>query len=187
MAHAGDRDVLLLHGLQQGRLGARAGAVDFVGHQQLAEDRALHEAELPAALVGLFEDFGADDVGGHQVGGELDAALVKAENTAERGRKLGLGKTGRADQQGMATRQNGGERELDHFLLAENDLANGFPDLYQAFARPLEAVQGLGSVSFMVGMNGSLNSLMLQMAVGFERLASGQSSTGTLDFKAWPQ
>ncbi len=36
-----DRDVVLLHRLQQRRLGARAGAVDLVGHQELGEDRAL--------------------------------------------------------------------------------------------------------------------------------------------------
>ena len=46
MALAGDRDVVLLHGLQQRRLGLRAGAVDLVGHQQLGEDRALDEAEV---------------------------------------------------------------------------------------------------------------------------------------------
>ena len=40
VARAGDGDVLLLHRLQQRRLGARAGAVDLVGHQQLGEHRA---------------------------------------------------------------------------------------------------------------------------------------------------
>ena len=36
VARAGDGDVLLLHRLQQRRLGARGGAVDLVGHQQVA-------------------------------------------------------------------------------------------------------------------------------------------------------
>ncbi len=40
MPRAGNGDVLLLHGLQQRRLGARAGAVDLVGHQELREHRA---------------------------------------------------------------------------------------------------------------------------------------------------
>jgi hypothetical protein len=35
-----DRHAMLLHRLQQRRLRARAGAVDLVGHQQLAEHRA---------------------------------------------------------------------------------------------------------------------------------------------------
>ena len=33
VALAGDGDFVLLHGLEQGRLGARAGPVDLVGHQ----------------------------------------------------------------------------------------------------------------------------------------------------------
>ena len=37
VAHAGDGDVVFLHGLQKGGLGARAGAVDFIRHHQLAE------------------------------------------------------------------------------------------------------------------------------------------------------
>ncbi len=53
----------------RGRLRARAGAVDLVGHQQLREDRALHETERAAALGILVEDFGAEDVGRHQIGG----------------------------------------------------------------------------------------------------------------------
>ena len=48
---AGDRDAVLLHRLQQGRLRARAGAVDLVGHQQLAEDGAGNEAERAPAGV----------------------------------------------------------------------------------------------------------------------------------------
>ena len=48
VAGAGDGDVILLHRLQQRRLGARAGAVDLVGHQQLREDRAGNEAEASA-------------------------------------------------------------------------------------------------------------------------------------------
>ena len=52
VAHAGDGDVMLLHRLQQRRLGARAGAVDLVGHQELGEDRAGHEAEGAAAVGG---------------------------------------------------------------------------------------------------------------------------------------
>ena len=47
---AADGDPAFLHGLQQGGLGAWAGAVDLVGHQQLAEDRAGDEAEGAAAV-----------------------------------------------------------------------------------------------------------------------------------------
>jgi hypothetical protein len=42
--------VVLLHGFEQGGLGLGRGAVDLVGEQQVAEDRALDESEL--ALTG---------------------------------------------------------------------------------------------------------------------------------------
>ena len=75
---AADGDLMLLHGLQQGGLGAWAGAVDFVGHEQLAEHRAGDEAEIAAAGGTLLEHFAAGDVGGHQVGGELHALAAEA-------------------------------------------------------------------------------------------------------------
>ena len=61
-----DGDPLFLHRLQQRRLRARACSVDLVGHQQLAEHRAGHEAKRPAAF-GFIQHFAADNVGRHQV------------------------------------------------------------------------------------------------------------------------
>ena len=46
-----DRDLALVHRLEQRGLGARARAVDLVGEQDVREDRALPEDELAAALV----------------------------------------------------------------------------------------------------------------------------------------
>jgi hypothetical protein len=57
---------------------------------------------LPIVLV---HHFGAEDVGWHQVGRELDAARVEAEHDAERLDQLGLGKAGHADEQRMAAGQ----------------------------------------------------------------------------------
>src|SRR3546814_7891166 len=56
-------DAALLHGLQQGRLRARAGAVDLVGHQELAEHRTGNEAEGAAADLVLLQDLRPQDVG----------------------------------------------------------------------------------------------------------------------------
>ena len=73
---AAHRDGVLLHRFQHGRLGARRGAVDLVGQDQVGEDRPGLEGEAPA-LVALGDHVGADDVGGHQVGRELDAAVAQ--------------------------------------------------------------------------------------------------------------
>ncbi|MCY1295026.1 hypothetical protein D9M70_443470 [compost metagenome] len=72
----------------------------------------------------LVHDFRAEDVGGHQVGRELHAAGIKAEDRAERGDELRLGKTGNADEQGMAAGENGEQGLLDNTFLAENNLAD---------------------------------------------------------------
>ena len=133
MALTGDRHVVLLHGLQQGGLGAGRGAVDFVRHQQLAEHGALQEAELAPAAFGLVQHLGADDIGRHQVGGELHALFIEAQHPAQRGGKLGLGKAGGAHQQGMPTAQNGDQHLLDHLVLAEDHPADGLT----GFAQPL--------------------------------------------------
>ncbi len=122
---AGHRDVMLLHRLEQRRLGARARAVDLVGHQELGEHRALDEPEVPLAAGGLFKHLGAENVGGHQVGGELDAPRVEAEHGSHGVHELRLGEAGHADEQRMAAAQHGDQRLLDHLVLAVDDGADG--------------------------------------------------------------
>jgi hypothetical protein len=71
---AGDR--ALLHGFEQRRLGFGRGTVDLVGQHEVGENGAGLEAKgLPAALIG-FDDHAAHDVGGHQIGSELDAGIL---------------------------------------------------------------------------------------------------------------
>ena len=55
---------------------------------------------LPPAT--LLQHLGADDVGGHQVGRELDAARIEPEHDAHGLDQLGLGEAGQADQQRVA-------------------------------------------------------------------------------------
>ena len=121
MARAGDGDVIFLHRLKQRRLGARAGAVDLVGHQKLSEDRARDEAEGALAEFVLFHHLGAEYVRRHQVRRKLNAAGIEAEHNAERLDQLGLGETRHADQQGVAAGEKRDQRALDHALLAEDD------------------------------------------------------------------
>ena len=74
---AGHGDVMLLHRLEQGGLRLGRRAVDFVGENDVGEDRPLDELELAPALGGFLQNVGAGDVGRHQVGRELDAAEVE--------------------------------------------------------------------------------------------------------------
>ncbi len=95
---AGDGDVQFLHRLQQRRLGARAGAVDLISHQQLSEDRTGQEAKAAAATGTFVEHLAADDVRRHQIGRELDALGVESEHDAHGLDQLGLGEARQSDQ-----------------------------------------------------------------------------------------
>ena len=65
-----DGHLVLLHHLEQGGLGLGRGPVDLVGHDDVGEHRADMELERG---VGLVVDLDAGDIGGEEVGGELDA------------------------------------------------------------------------------------------------------------------
>ena len=81
------------------------------------------KARLPPGA--FLQHLAAEDVGGHQVGGELDAAGVEAEHGAERLDELGLGEAGNADEQAVAAAEQGDQGPLDHLLLAEDHAADG--------------------------------------------------------------
>jgi hypothetical protein len=84
-----DRDLALLHHLEQRRLHLRGRAVDLVGEDEVVEHRTLLEDE--AAVLGTV-DVAAGQVGGQQIGRELDA-VERAFKAAGQG----LGKQGFAD------------------------------------------------------------------------------------------
>ena len=100
----------------------------------------LTKRKLRAPLPGaVLQHLRADDVGGHQVGRELDALGVEAEDLAERLDQQRLGEARHADQQRVAAGQNGDERALDHLVLAEDDGGGRLVDALHALAGRLDA------------------------------------------------
>src|SRR5438105_15560648 len=67
---AADRHLLLLHRLQQRRLQLSRRAIDFVGENDVGENRTFFYRK---SSVRLIVDLGADDVGRKQIWRELDA------------------------------------------------------------------------------------------------------------------
>ena len=111
----------LLHGFEQRRLRLRRRAVDFVGQQDVGEDRALHEGPGAAAGGGiLFDDVGAGDVGGHQVGRELDALEDQPERLRHGAHQQRLGGAGQAGDQAVAADEQRDHHLLQHFFLADD-------------------------------------------------------------------
>ena len=116
-----DRDAILLHDLQQGRVRLGRRAVDFVGQQELREHRARAEAELLRLHV---EDRRAGDVRGHQVGRELNAAELAAQHAAQRAHEQRLAQARHAFDQHVAAGEQGHQRAQHQLVLADVDLAD---------------------------------------------------------------
>ena len=110
-----DADLALVHGLEQRRLGAGAGAVDLVGQEDVAEDRPLSQLEVGAALV---VDRDAEDVAGQEVTGELDAPEIAADGAGQGASEGRLAHTGHVLDQQMTAAKQRHERKLDHIGFA---------------------------------------------------------------------
>ena len=116
-------DGVLLHGFEQRALRLGRGAIDFVRQHQVREDRPGLKAQGLGAVLGI-DDHAADDVGGHQVGRELDARILQVQHARQRAQQRGLAQAGNAFEQDVSARQQADEYAIDDFLLADDDLAN---------------------------------------------------------------
>ena len=124
-------DVVFLHGLQQGRLGAGTGAVDFIGHQKLGEDRPFDKAKMTLALGVLVQNFAAQNIGGHQIRCKLDTLRLQPHHMSQSFDKARFGKAGHTDDEAMTARKQGDERLFDHAFLTKNLMPDGLFDRHQ--------------------------------------------------------
>ncbi len=120
VALARDRDLLLLHRLEEGRLGLGRGTVDLVGQHEVGEDRSRLEAELPAAIL-LDQDVGAHDVGRHQVGRELDAVEGAVDDLGHGAHEHRLAEPRHALQQRVAVGEHADQGLPDEGILTDDD------------------------------------------------------------------
>ncbi len=114
------------HRFQQCGLGLGRGAIEFVGQQQIGKDRPLLEAKMPMpGAVVFFQQLGAQDVAGHQVGGELHAAELQVQCLPQRAHQQRLAQARRAFQQAMAAGEQADQQLLHHRVLAHHRLGQG--------------------------------------------------------------
>lgn len=116
-------DLAFAHGLEEGALGSGGGAVDFIGEEYVREDGAAVEVEFPGVRV---EDGDAENVGGKEVRGELDAL----EGGAADGVGDGFGEcrfpgAGVVLEERVAAGEHAGEHFAHGFALASDDFADG--------------------------------------------------------------
>jgi hypothetical protein len=123
-------DPVLLHRLEERRLGLRRGPVDLVGEDQVGEHRPADEPEgAPPGGVVLLEDLGAGDVGRHQIGRELDPREAEVERLGQRRDEERLGQPGDADEQAVTAREQRGEQVVHDLALADHPLLDLADDL----------------------------------------------------------
>ena len=113
-----DADLPLGHRLEQGRLHLGRRPVDLVGEDEVGEDRSELGVERLRARP---PDPGADDVAGHEVGGELQAGERAADDVGQRADGEGLRDTGHALEEHVTARHEAHEHPLDHVVLADDD------------------------------------------------------------------
>ena len=116
-----DRDLALLHRLEQRRLRLRGGPVDLVGQHDVGEQRSRLELEV---LGGALVDAHADEVGGQQVGRELDALPRAVDRRGHRLGEAGLADPGHVLDDEVALGEQAHHRELDALLLAVQHLGD---------------------------------------------------------------
>ena len=109
-----------LHGLEQGRLGFGRGPVDFIGQNQVGKHRAGFEFEA-IVLTGILDnDGGPDDVGGHEVGGELNARSGQRKGSGQTSDQQGLAQARHPLEKHVPLAQKGNKGEVHHRFLAHD-------------------------------------------------------------------
>src|SRR5438094_2660324 len=127
-----ERDLLLLHRLEERGLRLRRCAVHLVGEDDVREDRTFLDAEVARRdLV----DGGADDVARHQVGRELDPLERAADEPRDRAREEGLRGTGHALDEQMPAEKERDEREAGGLVLPDHDAMHVAVEALRDFAR----------------------------------------------------
>ena len=103
----------------------RRRAVDFVGQQDVGENRPRHEGPAPVARGRIFlDDVRAGDVGRHQVGRELNALEGQAQRLRNGADHQRLRRARQAGDQAMAADEERNENLVEHFFLADDHLAD---------------------------------------------------------------
>src|SRR5262249_49065212 len=126
--HAGRRDLLLGHGLEERGLGLRRGAVDLVGEEDVGEDRSRDERELPPAVRRLAPDARPGDVGGPQAEGERDAGEAQRQRFCEGADDQRLAGSGHALDEHVTAGEESAENGVDDVVVPDDDARDLAPD-----------------------------------------------------------
>ena len=117
-------DAFLLHGFEHGGLRFGGGAIDFVGENQVGKNGAVLELEFAFAAGGFHDDVGAEDVGRHEIGSELNAVEAHVESFAESADEECFAEAGDAFEEDVTSAENGDEGAFDDGVVPDDHLAD---------------------------------------------------------------
>ncbi len=122
-----DRDRSFLHGFEQGGLGLRGGSIDLVRQADLRENRPPLKLKDSPAFRRLHDHVGAQNVGRHQIGSELDAIELADPAFAPSVRhQQRFAESGDALEQTVPTNKQASQNAMHNLFVADNDSANLF-------------------------------------------------------------
>ena len=117
VGRAFDRDLALLHRLEEGALRAGRRAVDLVDEEDVREHGPLDEPE-----AGRLEQAGARHVGRQQVGRALDAGHAQVERAGDGAREERLARARDVLEQHVAVGEERDDDEADRVLRTDDGL-----------------------------------------------------------------
>ena len=162
MPHARGSDLVLLHRLKQSGLCFGRRPVDFISEDHVRKNRAAHEKHFPS-LASVLQDFGAGNVGRHEVGGELDALEFEMEDPGNGLDQQRLGQSRRPRNQAMTARQQRDKNLFDDLMLPNNYLGqlgnNLVPASGEAFDRFAFGAVGWRNLFLGSGFNKCIHSM----------------------------
>jgi hypothetical protein len=116
-----DRDLALLHGLEEARLRPWSGAVNLIRQDHVGLDRARPQLKVARLLV-IEEEPG--DIGRQQIGRELDATERAVQTAREGSRQRRLAHAGHVFDEHVAFTQQRHGQQLDRLGFPDNDTSH---------------------------------------------------------------
>ena len=109
---------MLAHRFKKRALNFRRRAVDFVGQNEIGENRAFSSGKIAGFLI---EDHRADQIGRQKIGRELNALKVGLNHVGQSLDRQRFGQPGKTFEQNVAIAEQREQQALDQNSLADDD------------------------------------------------------------------
>ncbi len=112
---------MFLHRFQHRGLSLGGSSIDFVGQNNVREDRTFDEFKFTPAFGSFLKDICTGDVHRHQVGGELNTTEAKRHGLSQPTNQKCLGESRYAHQKRMPSGEKADCQLLDYCVLTNNN------------------------------------------------------------------